>query len=636
MGVVRRNSRFAFGLCVFPSLIVASTCVVAGDDSESPNVVLVESVKTTGQSSFINNYGLTRRDYAAITATIPTIQQAIPTRVVNVEARYHDQSAKTRLVGSTEALPRILNLKIARGRFLAAPDVKNLDNVAVVGSSVARKLFPDGDVIGNSIRLDDDDYFLIIGELASVNQATARGRITIVTDDDIYIPLTTMRARMGDTLITSNAGTREAEQFELSQIWLTVTDATKINDTNTVITRLLEKTHEEKDFAVHLLAQNLRRQPAAGADNDQRIATSTVREIGVVESARVLEIRSQLQSTILSIVPEGTLVKKGDLLVRLDSSALEDQLNQQKVVVANSEADVIQAEAALSALKLQMTAETELAGLRAKVADLSLKQSIAEGGEIDVKIKQAEGEIKIASARLRLAQRHIEGFKKGVVGEQEHAEAQVVAEEATEAKRVAEAKLRWLNDHVRPTQTAALELALKEAEFALITAKQKAKGQIVKAEANYQAQRFGLDSEKRKLERLQEQLENCAIQSPHDGVIQYATTRVRTSPVAIEEGANVRERQPIVRLVDMNQLQLRVRVHESRIDRVRIGRPVVVRIDAFPDREIRGTVVKVNTTPEPTSWFSENVKVYAVIVRLEDPPAGLKLGMTAMAEISEK
>ncbi len=635
MGFVRRNSRFAFGLCAFASLIVASTCIVAVDDPESPNVVLVESVKTTGQSSFIDNYGLTRHDFAAITATIPTIQQAIPTRVVNVEAQYHDQSAKTRLVGSTEALPRIFELNIARGRYLAAPDVKNLDNVAVVGSSVAERLFPDGDVIGKNIRLDDN-YFLIIGELASVNPATARGRITTVTDDDVYIPLTTMRARMGDTLITSNAGTREAEQFEVSQIWLTVTDATKINDTKAVVTRLLEKTHEKKDFAVHLLAQNLRRQPAARADSAERVGTSTVREIGVVESARVLEIRSQLQSTILSIVPEGTLVKKGDLLVRLDSSALEDQLNQQKIVVANSEADVIQAEAALSALKLQTAADTEIAGLRAKVADLTLKQSIAEGGEIDVRVKQAESEIKVASAQLRLAQRHIDAFKKGVIGEQEHAEAQLVTEEASEAKRIAEAKLRWLNDHVRPTQTAVLELALKEAEFAQITAKQQAKGQIVKAEANYQARRFGLDSEKHKLERLQEQLENCAIQSPHDGVIQYATTRVRTGAVAIEEGANVRERQPIVRLVDMKQLQLRVRVHESRINRVRIGRPVVVRIDAFPDLKIQGTVVKVNTTPEPTSWFSENVKVYAVIVRLEDPPAGLKLGMTAMAEISEK
>ena len=83
-------------------------------------------------------------------------------------------------------------------------------------------------------------------------------------------------------------------------------------------------------------------------------------------------------------------------------------------------------------------------------------------------------------------------------------------------------------------------------------------------------------------------------------------------------------------------MQVRVLVNETRINRVRIGCPVVVRVDAIADRKIQGTVAKINTTPEPTSWLHENVKTYAVIVRLDDPPTGLRFGMTAMAEISDE
>ena len=74
-----------------------------------------------------------------------------------------------------------------------------------------------------------------------------------------------------------------------------------------------------------------------------------VLEQGEVESSSNIEIRCEVKSRntsgtqIISVLPEGTQVKKGDLIVKLDSSALERDRDQQQIVCNTSEAFMIQA-----------------------------------------------------------------------------------------------------------------------------------------------------------------------------------------------------------------------------------------------------------------------------------------------------
>ena len=103
--------------------------------------------------------------------------------------------------------------------------------------------------------------------------------------------------------------------------------------------------------------------------------------------------------------------------------------------------------------------------------------------------------------------------------------------------------------------------------------------------------------------------------------------------VAIEAGDMVRERQTILHMPDVSRLQARALVEESRIHRVRKGQPAVVRVDAFPDRDFRGTVAEVSGRPEPTRWSRPDVTRFAVLVSIDNPAAGFRPGMTGMAEI---
>jgi hypothetical protein len=95
----------------------------------------------------------------------------------------------------------------------------------------------------------------------------------------------------------------------------------------------------------------------------------------------------------------------------------------------------------------------------------------------------------------------------------------------------------------------------------------------------------------------------------------------------------VRERQTLIRYPDLDQLQLRAFVPGTEIERVRVGQPVIVTIDAFPDRRFNGQVTHVSRRAEASDWPNRRPQQFAVLVSIATPPDGARSGMTGEAEI---
>jgi multidrug resistance efflux pump len=94
----------------------------------------------------------------------------------------------------------------------------------------------------------------------------------------------------------------------------------------------------------------------------------------------------------------------------------------------------------------------------------------------------------------------------------------------------------------------------------------------------------------------------------------------------VEEGALVREQQTLIRLPDLSNMQVKVNVHETKVEQIQLGMPATIRIQ---DRKLSGSVVTIANQPQPTSWFSPDVKEYATSVKIAGEAQGLKPGMTA-------
>ena len=80
-------------------------------------------------------------------------------------------------------------------------------------------------------------------------------------------------------------------------------------------------------------------------------------------------------------------------------------------------------------------------------------------------------------------------------------------------------------------------------------------------------------------------------------------------------------------------MQVNTKVHESQIDKISPDMKAKIRVDAFADQMLDGTVVDVAPLPDPTNFFSSDIKVYTTKVRIDKPLPGLRPGMTAEVEI---
>ncbi|MFM9115770.1 MAG: HlyD family efflux transporter periplasmic adaptor subunit [Planctomycetota bacterium] len=334
-----------------------------------------------------------------------------------------------------------------------------------------------------------------------------------------------------------------------------------------------------------------------------------VLEQGEVESSSNIEVRCEVKSRntsgvqILWVIPEGSHVKKGDALIRLDGSALERDRDQQRISCNTSEAVVVQAK------------NNYEAALIARTEDLE--------GTYKQQEKTILGEVFVAEQGLRSAQLSLESAErllaKGIITTLQLEGEQFLVDKAENELEVAQTKLKVLREYTR-----AKELKTVDSNIAMTKAK-------------WDAEQSSHDLELKKLKDIEDQLTKCEIKAPADGQVVYANVssqRGGSSEFVVEAGVNVREGQVIVRLPDPNQMQVKSKINESRVTLVKAGMPALVRLDAFSDQTpLRGEVTKVNQYAEPGGWFSSQVKEYATFIRLADAPEGIRTGLTAEVRI---
>lgn len=332
----------------------------------------------------------------------------------------------------------------------------------------------------------------------------------------------------------------------------------------------------------------------------------TVVDRGELTSSSNIEVRCYVKgrnttgTAILQIVPEGTMVKAGDLICKLDSSALDQERVQQEILVNTSNATMIQSKNVFD------------------LAVIAKEQYL--GGEFKELEETVLAEVLVAEENVRRAEQVLEYSERmaarGYVTRTQLEADQFALENMKTQLRVAETKLQVLREFTRRKMLTQLESDIRTAE------------------ATFLANKATYELDVANLKEIEEQVAYCTITAPSDGQVVYATSQGRRDdddPV-IEEGTLVRERQVIVRLPDPSKMQVEAEINESRITLVKNEMDALIRIDAFPDLALRGKVVRVNEYPTPDRWSSTN-KTYSVHVAVMEEFPGLRPGLTAEVEI---
>src|SRR5690606_3089243 len=161
-----------------------------------------------------------------------------------------DRSLDGRLVGCTPDYAAVTKLEIAQGHFITDAELRDQLNVCVLASNVAEQLFLYEDPIGKSIYLSENQNFYRVVGVVKPRGATAAIGGSLDSqdfDNDVYVPLTTLRRRIGDMVVTRRSGSFEAELVELSQITLEVDKPEHVLQTAALINETLSHHQRLRD-----------------------------------------------------------------------------------------------------------------------------------------------------------------------------------------------------------------------------------------------------------------------------------------------------------------------------------------------------------------------------------------------------
>jgi HlyD family secretion protein len=140
--------------------------------------------------------------------------------------------------------------------------------------------------------------------------------------------------------------------------------------------------------------------------------TISVLESGTIKAREQIIIKNEVEgrTSIITLIPEGTRVKKGDLLVELDASSLEDNKIDQEIRVQNAEASYINAQENLAVVKNQAESDIDVAKLTLEFAREDLNQY--KEGEYPNELAAAQNKITLAQEELTRAQETLEWSQK--------------------------------------------------------------------------------------------------------------------------------------------------------------------------------------------------------------------------------
>ncbi|MEM7475103.1 MAG: efflux RND transporter periplasmic adaptor subunit [Planctomycetota bacterium] len=383
-----------------------------------------------------------------------------------------------------------------------------------------------------------------------------------------------------------------------------------------------------------------------------------ITERGFLESQEQTSIRSQVEiydyrsgsrgTIILSIVPNGSLVQKGDTLVELDSASIRDLLESESLELQSDRSVQEQAEARRTNQLTQNETSTAEAKLTLELAKLNLEMytdeqsgsfKLAES-QIDRQIDESRNAILEAQAALKLQETEKDGieqlFRLGYKGKSdlEQSRYAFMKSEAALASAINQLETHAASKDQLKSYTYRMEVLKLQGEVATAERLLRQVGVTNKSElAQVESQLFEakerVTRQEARVAQYQRNVNNCMIVAPHDGMVVYAQDERGGSSIAA--GIEVRNRQTLLTLPDLSQMQVKIQIHEAVLDQVHPGLPVSIRVEAFSNKVYEGIVEKVAVVPSPSK---SSVKTYECIVKIPSEVYRLKPGMNAVAEIN--
>ena len=368
-----------------------------------------------------------------------------------------------------------------------------------------------------------------------------------------------------------------------------------------------------------------------------------VRERGVVNALRERTVKSPTSRQIIQMVPEGTVVKEGDVLFRLDPTGLEqrvkDRAADQDIAKASharrkasSEAATHYAEQNVASARMALELATKeldnaRAGLLTDESEKIMATSDVKKSEIDV-----EDETRKLEVSKRLARAGVE--------ERSELDTRIVEKGIAEAgRRKARAVHEDVMDGLSRDELREYELEVELAKYRLASAEKDLKETKERNTKYLKHAHRRVEWAERSLKRAEEEFAKTVVHSPAKGLVLIKSTYGGQ----FAPGMWAYKNREIMGLPDLSAMKVDTFVEESVAAAIKKGQKVRIRTVALPDTVFEGSVIKVGSLPKDVSHDLDAAsrllitrperRAFEVAIRLKGKDERLKPGMNAEIEI---
>jgi HlyD family secretion protein len=310
---------------------------------------------------------------------------------------------------------------------------------------------------------------------------------------------------------------------------------------------------------------------------EQGPLTSAVSATGNLNAVILVQVGSQVSGQVKELMADfNTLVKKDQIIARIDPEIFEAKVNQAQADIAVAQATVGNQEAQVQ------KAKADVENARAALAE--------------AKANTAKAQVMVVDGK-RDFDRKSELFRRELI-----AKSDLDSSQAT-------------ND-----SAVALADAARAKEQSLAAAIDSAVAQLRVAEAQLQASRAQVDQKKAALVQAQADLDHTTIRAPVNGVVVSRAVDVGQTVAASLQAPTL-----FTIAEDLTKMQVEVSVDEADIGRIRLEDRTSFTVDSFPGQTFTGLVVQIRKAAQVV----QNVVTYTVVVAVDNPGGKLLPGMTA-------
>ena len=376
--------------------------------------------------------------------------------------------------------------------------------------------------------------------------------------------------------------------------------------------------------------------PADGfAFVEERPFEVLISQSGPLDSSKNVKLINQCEWTtyVISMVPQGTWVEAGDVIMELDSTDLRELAQKHEVLLVQADAALKDAEEDLHIQELTNESRLADAELQARLASLQLDgyrkaQLPQQLHELNSAVALAEEELSRSEKKLQFVTNMVSlGYRTNSDREAER----LAVMKARQSLTLAQDRLQVLRDFTSVRTLAQYEALAVETQRELERVQLAGSAALLSRKVRLESRRRTYEIHKAYLQRLRRNIAACTIRAPRAGEVVLGTESSSTR-TPLSEGSRTRYLQTLASIPDRERMQVNLRIHESRIRLLEEGQSADIRVDALSDRTFQGRIASVSTVPVSGQFPNYDLREYRVVVELTGDQQELKQlapGMTA-------